>query len=172
MYCVNPKVWHCSQKNHKNLTAITAAIFPNSTPPFPGLSPYKRLHEKHESSPSRHSHGGRRPRPNRWMRSDPRSGLRNRHLTFPSTVQRSRRTGLEGSIFKKLPIFEVEKSLGNRENLWWNAWEPHCSTHLLRWDFGLRLKVAKSWKVPTKIFVGIRFGARFLHKTYLQFVAI
>ena len=139
----------------------------NSTPLFPGLSPYKNLHEKHESSPSRHSHRGRRPRPNRWMRSDPRSGLRNRHLTFPSTVQRSRCTGLEGSIFKTPHFLRWKNLLETGENLWWNAWAPHCSTHLLRWDFGLWLKVAKSWKVPTKIFVG-----GFSTKHTCSFVAI
>ena len=115
MYCVNPKV-HCSQKNHQNLTAITAAIFPNSTSPFPGLSPYKNSTKNTNPLPVLWSQI-RRPRPNRWMRSHPRSGLRNRHLTFPSTVEalRSRCTGLEGSIFKNSQSFEVEKSLGKRE---------------------------------------------------------
>ena len=134
--CKTPRCDTVPKKITKISRRSRQQFFPTPLHNFPVLVPIKKLHEKHESSPSRHSHGGRRPHPNRWMRSDPRSGLRNRHLTFPSTVQRSRCTGLEGSIFKNSQFFEVEISVGNRESLWWNAWEPHCSTHLLRWDFG------------------------------------
>lgn len=172
MYCVNPKVWHCSQKNHQNLTAITAAILPNSTPPFPSLSPYK----------------------NSTKNTNPVPVLSSQVTGSSSSSQSLDAFGSQEWFKKSTPDIPIHRStvqvhwVGRVDpktpNFWGGkiCWKPgksmvkclgtHCSTHLLRWDFGLRSKVAKSWKVPTKIFVGIRFGARFLHKTYLQFVAI
>lgn len=44
--CKTPRCDTVPKKITQNLTAITAAIFPNSTPQFPGLSPYKKTPRK------------------------------------------------------------------------------------------------------------------------------